>query len=271
MDMTPLFFGLYKFVKYAVYPLSWIIGCFGLALLLAWLPWSARRQRWLRIALTTGTALLFLAASPIVSYTFMSGLEGWYPPVRAIDRQFDAIVVLGGGIKEPGTLRPAVELSDESRHRTICGADLYQQGAAGRLVMTGGGMRIFGGPGVKVAPAMKAWAVQLGVPPDAILVDEEARTTYENALGTRRVLGQARSILLVTTAYHIPRATALFQKQGFEVTPYACGFHAKDRLTDDWDDLTPFDFLPSSGALQRMTQAVDETVGMMVYWLSGRL
>jgi uncharacterized SAM-binding protein YcdF (DUF218 family) len=180
-------------------------------------------------------------------------------------------VVLGGGIKEPGTLRPAVELSDESRHRTICGADLYRQRAAPRLVMTGGGTRIFGGSGVKVAPAMKAWAVQLGIPPDAILVDEEARTTYENALGTRRVLGQATSILLVTTAYHVPRAMALFEKQGFEVTPYACGFHAKDRLTDEWDDLTVFDLLPSSGALQRMTQAVDETVGMMVYWLSGRL
>ncbi len=271
MDMTPLFFGLYKFVKYAVYPLSWIIGCFGLALLLAWLPWSPRRQRWLRVALTTGTALLILAASPIVSYTFMSGLEGWYPPVRSTDRRFDAIVVLGGGIREPGTLRPAVELSDESRHRTICGSDLYRQGAARRLVMTGGGTRLFGGSGLKVAPAMKAWAIQLGVPPEAILLDEEARTTYENALGAKRVLGPATSILLVTTAYHIPRAVALFEKQGFEVTPYACGFHAKDRLTDEWDDVTVFDVLPSSWALQRMTEAVDETVGMMVYWLSGRL
>ena len=271
MDMTPLFFGLYKFVKYAVYPLSWVIGCFGLALLLAWLPWSARRQRWLRLILTMGTALLFLVASPIVSYTFMSGLEGWYPTATQINRQFDAIVVLGGSVREPGTLRPTLELSDESRHRTICGVDLYRQGAARRLVLTGGGTRVFGGSGAKVAPAMKAWALQLGVPPDAIVLDDEARTTYENALGAKRVLGEATSILLVTTAYHIPRAMALFQKQGFQVTPYACGYHAKDRLTDEWNDLTIFDVLPSSWALQRMTEAVDETVGMLVYWLSGHL
>ncbi len=271
MDMTPLFFGLYKFVKYVAYPLSWVIGCFGVALVLAWLPWSARRQRWLRLTLTTGTALLFLVASPIISYTVMSGLEGWYPTANQIDRHFDAIVVLGAAVREPGTLRPTLELSDESRHRTICGVDLYRQGAAPRLVLTGGGTRVFGGSGAKVGPAMKTWAVQLGVPPDAVVVDEEARTTYENALGTKRVLGEATSILLVTTAYHIPRAVGLFQKQGFQVTPYACGYHAKDRLTDIWDDLTVFDFLPSSGGLQRMTQAMDETVGMLVYWLLGQI
>ena len=46
MDMSPFFFGLYKFVKYGVYPMSWIIGCIATALVLAWLPYSPRRQQW---------------------------------------------------------------------------------------------------------------------------------------------------------------------------------------------------------------------------------
>jgi uncharacterized SAM-binding protein YcdF (DUF218 family) len=271
MDMTPLFFGLYKFVKYAVYPLSWVLGCFGFALLLAWLPYSPRRQRWLRLSMTTAMLLLFFLASPIVSYTFMTVLEDRYPPVRPIDRHFDAIVVLGGGIRDSGSLRPTIELGGESQQRTVCGVDLYQQGAARQIVMTGGGTRVFRGPGPKIAPAMKEWAVRLGVPAEAILIDDEARTTYENALGTKRVLGPSASIVLVTSAYHMPRAMALFKKQGFDVAPYACGFHAKDRLSDDWDDITLLDFLPSSWALQRMTDAVDETAGMVVYWLAGYL
>jgi uncharacterized SAM-binding protein YcdF (DUF218 family) len=271
MEMTPLFFGLYKFVKYAIYPLTWIMVCCGLALVLSWCPASPRRQRWLRGSLVMGVALLFIISSPIASYTVMSVLEGWYPPVRSIDRHIDAIVVLSGSVRDRGTLRPAIELGDESRHRTLCGAELYQQGVARRLVMTGGSTRMFGDPGAKVAPAMKEWAVKLGVPPEAILIDDQARTTYENALGTKRVLGEAPSIVLVTSAYHIPRAMALFKKQGFEVLPYACGFHVKDRLSDDWDDLTLFDVLPSSWALHRMTDAVDEIAGIIVYWFAGYL
>lgn len=270
MEMTPFFFGLYKFVKYAVYPLTWIIACFGTALLFAWLPYSAQRQRWLRASLTTGFLLLVLIGSPIASYSLMSILEGWYPPVQSLEGRFDAIVVLGGGIRERGTLRPTVELSDESRHRALCGIELYQQHAASMLVMTGGDARIFG-VGPKEAPAMKEWAVRLGVPSEAILVDDQARTTYENAIGTRRVLGSATSIVLVTSAYHIPRAMALFKKQGFEVVPSACGFHSKNRLMDVWDELTIFDFVPSSWALQRMTDVVEEAAGIVVYWLTGRL
>lgn len=269
MDMTPLFFGLYKFVKYALYPLSWVLGCCAVALLLAWLPSSPARRRRLRASLTAGVLLLFLFGAPITSYTVMTLLEGWYPQALVLDRRFDAIVVLGAGINDAGTLRPTVELAGESRHRTLCGAELYLQGAAPQLITTGGGTRIFGGPGVKVAQAMKDWAIRLGVPSQAILTDEEARTTYENALGVKRVLGQAKSIVLVTSAYHIPRAMALFKKQGFDAVPYACGFHAKDRLLDDWDDVTLFDFLPSSGGLQRMTEAVVETAGIVIYWLTG--
>ncbi len=270
MEMTPFFFGLYKFVKYGVYPLTWIVGCFGAALVLAWLPYQPRRQRRLRWSLGVGFLLLFLIGSPIVSYSVMSVLEGWYPSTRSLDGPYDAIVVLGGGIKERGTLRPAVELSDETRLRTLCGVDLYQQRAAGTLLMTGGDTRVFG-VGPREAPAMKEWAVRLGVPSDAILIDDQARTTYENAIGTKRVLGNAASILLVTSAYHIPRATALFRKQGFEVTPYPCGFYARSHPTDEWGDLTLFDFLPNSRALQRMTDAVEETAGIVVYWLAGKL
>jgi uncharacterized SAM-binding protein YcdF (DUF218 family) len=269
MDMTPLFFGLYKLVKYAIYPLSWVIGCCVLALVLAWLPFSPTRQRWLRVSLTAGVVLLFVLGAPITSYTVMTVLEGWYPQAPVLGRHFDAIVVLGAGINDAGTLRPTVELAGESRHRTLCGAELYLQGAAPQMITTGGGTRIFGGPGVKVAQAMKDWAIRLGVPAHAILTDDDARTTYENAVGVKRVIGPSKSILLVTSAYHIPRSMALFEKQGFEAVPYPCGFHAKDRLMDDWDDITFFDFLPSTGGFQRMTEAVVETAGIVIYWLTG--
>ncbi|HKC93424.1 MAG TPA: hypothetical protein VKB81_05315 [Nitrospira sp.] len=56
---------------------------------------------------------------------------------------YDAIVVLGGGVLEQGTLRPITDLTSYSKNRTICGVDLYQQGFADKLVLTGGNGHAF--------------------------------------------------------------------------------------------------------------------------------
>lgn len=271
MELTPFFFGLYKLVKYGVYPLTWIVGCAGITALLAWLPATAARQRQLRLAATITCLLILLAATPIIAKPLVSLLEGWptAQPAKP-ESPVHAIVVLGGGIADKGTLRPSIELSPESRLRTLCGAELYRQGIAPIVLITGGDVSLFGS-GPTEAATMKEWAIRLGVPAAAILTDDRARTTYENALGTKRLLGEDAAILLVTSAGHLMRATALFEKQGFHVTPSACGFHARQRASETWKQLTIFDVLPTGWALQRTTEVVEEAVGIVVYWLAGKL
>lgn len=271
MELTPFFFGLYKLVKYGVYPLTWVVGCAGLTVILAWLPATPTRQRWLRLAATITCLLLLLVTTPIVANPLVSLLEGWPPAQPAhSESPLQAIVVLGGGIADKGTLRPSIELSPESRLRTLCGAELYRQGVAPTVLITGGDASLFGS-GPTEAAAMKEWAVRLGVPAASILIDDRARTTYENALGAKRLLGEEASILLVTSAGHLLRATALFEKQGFHVTPSACGFHARDRASEAWEHLTIFDFLPTSWALLRTTEVIGEAAGIVVYWLAGKV
>lgn len=271
MEMTPFFFGLYKLVKYGVYPLTWVAGLACITVILAWLPPTAARQRQLRLSATMTVLVLLLATAPVIAKPLVSLLEGWPPAQPARNESpLQAIVVLGGGIYDKGTLRPAIELSPESRLRTLCGAELYHQGIAPTILITGGDLSLFGSGPTEPA-AMKAWAVRLGVPAASILTDDRARTTYENALGTKRLLGEQTSIMLVSSAGHLWRATALFEKQGFRVTPFPCGFHAKHRAADAWGDLTIFDFLPTTWALQRTTEVVEETAGMVVYRLAGKL
>lgn len=270
MEMTPFFFGLYKLVKYGLYPLTWVLLCAMMALVLAWLPYSPRRQRWLRSSLALGLVILIASSLPLASHAVTSLLESRYPPVPSVEGRFDAIVILGGGVKQRGTLRPADELSDESRRRTVCGVDLYRQKVAATILVTGGDTRVFG-HGPQEAPAMKEWAVRLGVPAEAVLVEDQARTTYENAAGAKRVLGKTGSIVLVTNAAHLPRAAALFRKQGFDVLPYPCGYYARHHFADAWADVTLMDLLPTSWALARMTEAVEELAGILFYWLTGRL
>ena len=125
--------------------------------------------------------------------------------------------------------------------------DLYQQGYAPTLVLTGGDGQVFG-TGPQEAVEMKRWAVRLGVPESATMIDTEARNTYENATGTKRLLGPA-SILLVSSASHLPRAVPVFTKQGFRVTPAPCDYVSRNLPRESWDDIDLFDVLPSDIAL----------------------
>ena len=270
MDFTPIWFGVYKTVKFLLYPLSWIAVTGLFTLLTVFLPVTPRRTTWAR-RLAFGTVLLLLlTATPLLSSVYIALLESRYPPFQGIaTSRFEAIVVLAGGVFQKGSLRPADDVSDASRQRTTCGADLWLQGLAPKLLLTGGDATVLQ-TGPLESHEMKRWAQRLGVPEPAIVLEDKSRTTYENAVQAKVLLGTGR-ILLVTAAYHLPRSVALFEKQGFVVTPVACGYESKHRPSQAWEQATLFDFLPTAKALLITTQAVDEAVGMLVYWIAGKL
>lgn len=271
MELTPFFFGLYKLVKYGVYPLTWIVGLSGLVLLFAWLPVSPARQRWLRITAATLVSLLFVLTSPLVARVLVAALEGEHRPSGLpAPIANGTIVVLGGGLRDAGSLRPRIELTEESMRQTVCGADLYHHGIAPSLLVTGGDARVFGS-GPAEATVMKEFAGRLGVPAASVITEVQARTTYENAVRTKHLLGDRASIILVTSATHMPRAAALFRTQGFDVIPYPCGFHERNRATEGWETTSIFDVLPATWAFREISEAIEELAGIAVYRLAGKL
>ena len=270
MELTPFLFGVYKLVKYVLYPLNWVLLLMTLTTVSLLLPFTHQRLQWARIASISGLVLLLVISSPLVARPLLGTLEAWHPrPLLVKGEHYDAIVVLAGGLLQPGTLRPTADLSSYSRNRTTCGVDLYQQGLAPKLVFTGGSGNPFRET-LKDAPEMKRWAERLGVPQEAMLSEDLSRTTYENAAETKRLLGPA-SILLVTSASHLPRATALFRKQDFQVTPVPCDFSIQNRPEDNFQQLDLFDLLPNDHAIEHTTGAVTELAGMAIYWLTGKL
>jgi uncharacterized SAM-binding protein YcdF (DUF218 family) len=270
MELTPFLFALYKSVKYGLYPLTWVVLLLSAATILAFLPFSPTRMRRVRQLVMGSLLILVTLSSPLIANPLIGSLEAWYqlPQLTPSDR-FDAIVVLGGGINEKGSLRPSTEPTSDSRDRTTCGVNLYQQGYAPTLVLTGGDARAFG-MGSQEAIAMKRWAVRLGVPESATMIETGARNTYENATKTQRLLGPA-SILLVSSASHLPRAVPVFIKQGFRVKPVPCGYISQNLPGEAWKGADPFDFLPNDTALQHTREAVIEVAGIVIYWLGGKL
>ncbi len=269
MELSPFWFGLYKLVKFVVYPYTWICALAGALVALTVLPPSPARRRGLRILAVTALAIIWLLGTPVVATIAGGLLEAWYPPFdRATASRFDAVVVLGGGVTGKGSLRPTDQLTGLSMQRTLCGVDRFAEGRAPRLVLSGGDATIFG-VGPKEAMEMQRLAIRLGVPEAAILLDDQSRTTYENAVGVKRVLGQA-SILLVTSASHMPRATALFRGQGLEVTPSPCTYHVRD-WPWFWSDLDLFDFIPRLEGFYESSAILTEVIGTITYWAAGKI
>ena len=108
--------------------------------------------------------------------------------------------------------------------------------------------------------------VELGVPRSALIFDTESRNTRENAVNTAAIFKAHgwRSGILVTSAAHMPRALAAFQRVGLSVVPATTGIQARPPQFDSLLDLQM-----DNEALLRTTAAIKEMVGLLVYRFLG--
>ena len=128
---------------------------------------------------------------------------------RRVDRT-DAIVVLGRGVRKDGSLGVV------ARARVDRAVELYRIGVAPRIIFAGRSALLGDdSPAVTEADAMATYARAHGLPPSASFIEDESRDTIGNAWFTRRRWLEPndwRSIRVVTTDYHIPRAAWIFRK-----------------------------------------------------------
>jgi uncharacterized SAM-binding protein YcdF (DUF218 family) len=255
-------FLLSKLLPLLLYPLG-----LGLSLALAGL--LGRRRRWGPWLGAGGLGLIWLFAMPLTSRQLIWGLEERAAAlVPAPIPQADAVVVLGGGLRPPLPPRAGVEVA-EGGDRLLTGVQLLRQLRAPLLVTSGGQVSFTDND---PAPPEALWArdlaEQLGVPPDRILLNPGSRNTTEEArdigeLGRRRGW---RRILLVTSAYHLPRSLASFERRsGLEIIPVACDFQLPERSRFGRPTAASLamDLLPSAQALELSTVAVKEHLGRL--------
>lgn len=124
----------------------------------------------------------------------------------------DALVVLGGGIGNDGSL------SDASLRRLVHAVGLYRAGYAPVLILSTANPNR---SGLTEARAMSRTARVLGVPEGAIVLEEQSSRTYENALRVAEIAARRgfRKLLVVTTPTHTRRAVLVFRKLGLAVIP----------------------------------------------------
>jgi uncharacterized SAM-binding protein YcdF (DUF218 family) len=261
-----MFVFLSKLLPIFIYPLGLAIGLLVAALLLG------RSPRGMRICVLSGLGILLLSGNAWIPSILTRNLEWQYLPPETYP-QAEVIVVLGGSTASAQYPRQIVEISSAG-DRILYAAHLYHQGVAPNLLLTGGYIPWMD---KREAPAndMAEILGMLGVPKDALWYESDSRNTYENARFTKHILAEKGidRIILVTSAMHMPRAVALFEKQGVDVIPAPADYNITQA---DWDHLWEpnlttqlFNLLPSVGNLSATTSALKEYIGILAYNLRG--
>lgn len=127
--------------------------------------------------------------------------------VDSVSGGYDCIIILGCGVKDDG--RPSDMLYD----RIITGVELYKKGIAPRILMSGD----HGRTDYDEVGTMKKYAVDMGVPEDAVFCDHAGFSTYESMVRANKVFGIENAVV-VTQSYHLYRA--LFDAESFGIDAY---------------------------------------------------
>jgi uncharacterized SAM-binding protein YcdF (DUF218 family) len=256
-----MFFVLSKILGFLAIPsnLVALAGLIGVALLLTRHGRSGRR-----LVVASLVLLAVLGLSPIGNALIIP-LEQRFPPWDAARGAPAGIIVLGGAISPDISLARNVVALNESAERLAVVAELARRYPDAKILFSGGTGALLYSEGIEADFALRLLQ-SFGIARERILLDSRSRNTVENAQFSKEIAQPkaGERWLIVTSAYHMPRAVGVFRKASFPVEAYPVDW----RTRGDEDVLRPF-FTVGDG-LRRTDTAVREWVGLAVYWITGK-
>lgn len=257
-----MFFYLSKIFWFFIQPLN-------LAIFLAFaglLAMSLGRRRLAVGGASAAFLVLAFSAWTSLGALMLNPLEERFQRPVSLPEKVDGIVVLGGGFEGAINLaRGGYELNSGG-DRFVETAALAHRFPSARILVSGGtGAILLDGEGdADTAPRL---LTALGVAPERLILENKSRNTAENALFSKELVNPqpGETWLLVTSAFHMPRSVGLFRKADFAIVPWPTDYRTSGRegislFADNEID-----------ALQNTTVAVREWIGLLAYWLSGRI
>ena len=208
-------FVLSKLMSAITQPMFWLAVWWGVALGMLSLsaPWrrAAVRMLW------GGLAVLGLLGFDALPHALLRPLENRYPvPTQEAVARHVGLIVLGGATQHPGSYQAHGQVPlGEAAERMSLPVGLMRQHPKLQLVFSGGEGRLLA-TGVSEAELAKAFYEQQGVDMSRVTLEGGSRTTRENARQVAALLGPRcqEPWLLVTSAWHMPRAMAEFEAVG---------------------------------------------------------
>ena len=217
----------------------------------------------MRLFRVSTLAALVIAIVPI-GQVMMAKLENRFPARPSLPQKVDGILILGGIIDpKASALRETPQIGGAIERITV-GAELAHRYPDARVIFSGGSGDPMN-PDLREAHYAPSLFQQFGLGENRVIFDDEARNTAENATKMLDIAKPASgdAWLLVTSAFHMPRAVGTFRKAGWKVIPYPVDFNTAKR---DGIGLN----LSLHGNLSRLGAAVHEYLGLLAYWGTGR-
>ena len=237
-------------------PVGAVLAMWFLAVVLWRRRPQSRAAYWLTVA---GGVVLLISSMSVTSFLLMRSLEqkaGPYANAGDLSQNgVKFIVVLGGGVRH-GETQPIHALACDSLSRLMEGIRLWKKMPGSRLVLSGGR---YSSKVLTTAEAMAMVARELGVPPEALILESDSWDTEDQARLLKPILGTG-SFALVTSAYHMNRSLTNFRRMGLSPVAAPVGFESR-RFVVDYGS-----FLPSAVGLLETQRALHEYAGTI--WLS---
>ncbi|WP_232526813.1 YdcF family protein [Marinilabilia rubra] len=173
-------------------------------------------------------------------------------------------VVLGGMASE--NMHNGLPRFAKSADRLWQGLYLLKQGYVDTLLISGGLGRLFDKQ-IPEGELLDNYLTAIGLKDKTIIIESSSRNTFENARNTAKLFDRKKlpkKIILITSAFHMPRARACFEKQGFDLEAFPA-----DPLSDtrpmQWKDY----LIPSGSVLAQWNVLIREWAGMVMYKING--
>lgn len=251
-----MFFFLSKILDVLFTPLAWsvvlvAVGVFGAR--------SSPRRRWLSVG---GLGVLLFFSLEPVSNALYRTLED--PPPRTVRPEvtYDAVILLGGVVDERVQATYGVRAFNDNNERLLETFDLLRKGTARYAIVSGGSAYTTAEP--TEAATLGNQLVEWGIDSDRVVLEDRSRNTYENAVYSSEIVRERgwKSVLVVTSAFHMPRASGCFRAVRLDVDTLPVDFRSyAGPFSGEW--------IPRAKYLESSSIAIREWSGRAIYRARG--
>ena len=233
-----------------------IVSPLGLIIILLFFGVFRKRMLPSMIALI----LLIILSLPIVSRQLIKFLEQGYTLISPnnVDTA-DTVIVLSGMIR---TIKQNNEIYYEfsdAVDRVFAGIELLKLNKAQKIILTRG--KLPWSLGMPEGEFLAQFVKSQGTNKNQVILTEVVQNTNDEAIAVSKILPKNSKIILVTSAFHMPRAKTVFENQNLKVIPYAVDFRLGEKKMD------VLDFLPQANAFKDSSFYFREIIGRAYYSL----
>jgi len=255
-----MFFILSKALYFFINPFTWLLIALAIFLFV-------KNIKWKKYAKITTIFVMLFFTNTVIFIEFMRLWEIQGTPISKV-KKYEVGIVLGGMFEYNNDLN--LLSCRRGTDRIWQAINLYKAGKIKKIFISGGSGFVTD-RGLIESKQLKEVLLKWGIPEQDLLIEYKSKNTYENAVETKKMLAisypHIKKGLLITSAYHMRRARAIFKKQDLDVDTYSTDLYSGPIRSYYWDQY----FVPDVQTMSDWTGLIKEWIGYVVYDVVGYL